>query len=110
MQVLPPVRRAGVGGTLRHDTEQVWKSLSQLRAAQEGWRVALASAEELGSFCHLCVAQERTARRTSQLDHASGRFVQGRFAQMHPARRVPSSVISARRADRVARRAGAKTI
>ncbi|MCI89796.1 hypothetical protein A2U01_0111085, partial [Trifolium medium] len=70
-----------------------------------GWRVAPASAEELGSFCHLRVAKERTARRTSQWDHASGRFVQGRVAQMHPTRRVPSSVLRARRADRVARRA-----
>ncbi|MCI70482.1 hypothetical protein A2U01_0091745, partial [Trifolium medium] len=50
----------------------VWKSLGQLRAAQEGWRVAPASAEELGSFYHLRVAQERTARRASQVDHASG--------------------------------------
>ncbi|MCI83202.1 hypothetical protein A2U01_0104477, partial [Trifolium medium] len=38
----------------------------------------------------------------SQLDHASGRFVQGRVAQLHPARRVPSSVLGARRAGRVA--------
>ncbi|MCI76963.1 hypothetical protein A2U01_0098233 [Trifolium medium] len=52
----------------------------------------------------------RMARRASQLDHASRRFVQRRVAQMHPAHRVPSSVLGARSADRAARRAGAKTI
>ncbi|MCI63509.1 hypothetical protein A2U01_0084766, partial [Trifolium medium] len=67
-------------------------------------RVAPASAEELGSFCHLRVAQERTARGASQLDHASRRLVQGRVAQMHQARRVPASVLGVRCADRVARR------
>ncbi|MCI90140.1 hypothetical protein A2U01_0111431, partial [Trifolium medium] len=57
--VLPPARRAGAGGALRHGAEQVWKSFSQLRAAQEGWRVAPASAEEVWKFfCHLRVAQE----------------------------------------------------
>ncbi|MCI52615.1 hypothetical protein A2U01_0073861, partial [Trifolium medium] len=55
------------GGTLRHDTEQVWRSFSQLCAAQEGWRVAPVSAEELESFGHLRVAQERTARCAKQL-------------------------------------------
>ncbi|MCI84313.1 hypothetical protein A2U01_0105590, partial [Trifolium medium] len=53
------------------------------------------------SFCQLRVAQERTARRASQLDHASRRFEQGRVAQIHPARCVPSSVLGARRAGRV---------
>ncbi|MCI68410.1 hypothetical protein A2U01_0089671, partial [Trifolium medium] len=70
MQVLPPARRTGVGGALRHDTEQGWKCFCHLRVAQQGWRVAPASAEELESVCHLRVAQERTARRASQLDHA----------------------------------------
>ncbi|MCI71333.1 hypothetical protein A2U01_0092596, partial [Trifolium medium] len=58
MQVLPSAHRAGAGGALRHDAEQVWESFSQLRAVQEGWRVAPASAEEFGSFDHLRVAQE----------------------------------------------------
>ncbi|MCI59172.1 hypothetical protein A2U01_0080427, partial [Trifolium medium] len=65
-------RRAGVGGALRHDTEQVWKGFCNLRVAQEGWRVAPVSAEELESSCHLRVAQERTTHCASQLDHASG--------------------------------------
>ncbi|MCI77379.1 hypothetical protein A2U01_0098649, partial [Trifolium medium] len=38
------------------------------------------------------------ARRASHLDHASGRFVQWRIAQIHPVCRVPSSVLGARRA------------
>ncbi|MCI79377.1 hypothetical protein A2U01_0100648, partial [Trifolium medium] len=49
MQVLSSARRAGDGGALRHFTEQVWRSFWQLCAAQEGWRVAPASAEELES-------------------------------------------------------------
>ncbi|MCI79673.1 hypothetical protein A2U01_0100944 [Trifolium medium] len=42
---MPPARRAGSGGALRRDAEDVWNF-----------------------FCHLRVAQERIARHASQLD------------------------------------------
>ncbi|MCI80707.1 hypothetical protein A2U01_0101978, partial [Trifolium medium] len=53
-----------------------------------------ASAEEVWNFfCHLRFAQERTARRARQLDSWIKKFVQGRVAQLHLARRVSSSVL-----------------
>ncbi|MCI59384.1 hypothetical protein A2U01_0080639, partial [Trifolium medium] len=62
-----------------------------LRAAQGYWRVAPEQSMRLEKFRPIARrAGEDGASRQSVRIVASGRFVQWRVAQLHPARRAPS--------------------